>query len=227
MEGYAIASRGHSWPQRSHRPRGPDRRPPRRRQAVSCKSTLKIGFVAPFTGGAGFLGNEQLSWAKYAVKTLAPKYGLKIKLVTGDTPVEQGPAIGADARAEVRRRQGGRRGHRAVDVGLRRRVESDVLPGRAGAHLAVGDPNVADEGRDRRRRPVRSSASCRATTSRARRTRTSWSQAEGAKKVVLFDFQEPYSQGLAGAVGDGPEGEGRLDAPASRSRTRRRTTRHS
>ena len=35
-------------------------------QAVSCKSTLKIGFTAPFTGGAGFLGNEQLSWAKYA-----------------------------------------------------------------------------------------------------------------------------------------------------------------
>ncbi len=62
-------------------------------QAVSCKSTLKIGFTAPFTGGAGFLGNEQLSWAKYAVKTLAPKYGLKIKLITGDTPTEQGPAI--------------------------------------------------------------------------------------------------------------------------------------
>ena len=62
-------------------------------QAVSCKSTLKIGFTAPFTGGAGFLGNEQLSWAKYAVKTLASKYGLKIKLITGDTPVEQGPAI--------------------------------------------------------------------------------------------------------------------------------------
>src|SRR5690349_16497282 len=45
-------------------------------QAVSCKSTLKIGFTAPFTGGAGFLGNEQLSWAKYAVKTLSSKYGL-------------------------------------------------------------------------------------------------------------------------------------------------------
>ena len=40
-------------------------------QAVSCKGTLKIGFTAPFTGGAGFLGNEQLSWAKYGVKTLA------------------------------------------------------------------------------------------------------------------------------------------------------------
>ena len=61
-------------------------------QAVNCNSKLKIALVAPFTGGAGFLGNEQLSWAKYAVKTLAPKYGLKITLVTGDTPVEQGAA---------------------------------------------------------------------------------------------------------------------------------------
>src|SRR5262245_39662404 len=63
-----------------------------RSQALSCSSTLKIAMVAPFTGGAGFLGNEQLSWAKYAVKTLAPKMGLKIQLVTGDTPVEQGAA---------------------------------------------------------------------------------------------------------------------------------------
>jgi branched-chain amino acid transport system substrate-binding protein len=60
--------------------------------SVSCNSTLKIAFVTPLTGGAGFLGNEQSSWAKYAVKTLAPKIGLKIKLVLGDTPVEQGPA---------------------------------------------------------------------------------------------------------------------------------------
>ena len=35
--------------------------------AVSCKSTLKIGFVTPLTGGAGFLGTEQMSWAQYAV----------------------------------------------------------------------------------------------------------------------------------------------------------------
>ena len=63
-----------------------------RSQALSCSSTLKLAMVAPFTGGAGFLGNEQLSWAKYAVKTLAPKMGLKIQLVTGDTPVEQGAA---------------------------------------------------------------------------------------------------------------------------------------
>src|SRR5919198_205200 len=61
--------------------------------AVNCSSTMKIAFVTPLTGGAGFLGNEQLEWAKYAVKTLAPQMGLKIQLVTGDTPVEQGPAV--------------------------------------------------------------------------------------------------------------------------------------
>ena len=48
--------------------------------------------MTPLTGGAGFLGSAQLSWAKYAVKRLAPGLGLKVQLVTGDTPVEQGPA---------------------------------------------------------------------------------------------------------------------------------------
>ena len=38
--------------------------------ALSCNSTLKIGMLAPLTGGAGFIGQEQLTWAKLAVKTL-------------------------------------------------------------------------------------------------------------------------------------------------------------
>ena len=98
-----------------------------RSQALSCSSTLKIALVAPFTGGAGFLGNEQLSWAKYAVKTLAPKLGLKISLVTGDTPGRAGSGPGPDAGSEVRRRQERRRGDRPVDVRRRRRVEQGVL----------------------------------------------------------------------------------------------------
>jgi len=61
-------------------------------QAVSCKSTLKIAVVTPVTGGGGFIGTKQVSWAKYAAKTLASKYGLKIQVVVGDTPVEQGAA---------------------------------------------------------------------------------------------------------------------------------------
>jgi branched-chain amino acid transport system substrate-binding protein len=59
---------------------------------ISCSSTMTIPFLTPLTGGAGFLGVEQASWAKYAIQTLPKKYGLKVKLVLGDTPVEQGPA---------------------------------------------------------------------------------------------------------------------------------------
>src|SRR4051812_7735381 len=66
---------------------------PTRSTAVSCNSTLKIALVPPLTGGAGFLGNEQGSWAKYAVKPLAKPLGLKVQLVLGDTPVEQGAAV--------------------------------------------------------------------------------------------------------------------------------------
>src|SRR5205823_5547893 len=59
---------------------------------ISCHAPFKVGFVSPITGGAGFLGTEQLSWAKYAMKTIAPALGFKATLVVGDTPVEQGPA---------------------------------------------------------------------------------------------------------------------------------------
>ena len=39
----------------------------RPRRGLSCKSTLKLAIVTPLTGGAGFLGQEQLTWAKLAV----------------------------------------------------------------------------------------------------------------------------------------------------------------
>jgi branched-chain amino acid transport system substrate-binding protein len=58
----------------------------------SCGKTISIPFITPLTGGAGFLGAEQTSWASYAIKSLAKGMHLKIKLVPGDTPVEQGPA---------------------------------------------------------------------------------------------------------------------------------------
>jgi branched-chain amino acid transport system substrate-binding protein len=63
-----------------------------RASALSCSKTLQIGMMAPLTGAAGFLGQEQLSWAKLAIKTLPQTMGLKVKLVTGDAPVEQGPS---------------------------------------------------------------------------------------------------------------------------------------
>ena len=45
--------------------------------SFNCKSTITLPFLTPLTGGAGFLGQEQAAWAKYAVKTLAPQYGFE------------------------------------------------------------------------------------------------------------------------------------------------------
>ena len=64
-----------------------------RASAISCSGNLAIGMLAPLTGGCGFIGQEQLSWAKLAIKTLPKTMGLKVKLVPGDAPVEQGPSL--------------------------------------------------------------------------------------------------------------------------------------
>jgi branched-chain amino acid transport system substrate-binding protein len=60
--------------------------------AFSCSKTITLPLVTPVTGGAGFLGTEQGSWAKLAVQQIAPQLHLKVKFVLGDTPVEQGAA---------------------------------------------------------------------------------------------------------------------------------------
>ena len=118
-----------------------------RSQAISCSGTLDIGFLTPLTGAAGFLGQEQLSWAKLAVKTLPPTMGLKIKLVPGDVPVEAGPSVAQTVTQKfVVRQEHGRR-PRAVDVRRGRRDEQDVHAGRPRPGLAVRDAHDADEGR--------------------------------------------------------------------------------
>jgi branched-chain amino acid transport system substrate-binding protein len=59
-------------------------------QAVDCGGTIKLPLITPLTGGAGPIGEEQLTWAKYAAKSLGPRYKLNIQIVGGDTPVEKG-----------------------------------------------------------------------------------------------------------------------------------------
>jgi branched-chain amino acid transport system substrate-binding protein len=140
---------------------------------ISCKSTMKIGFVTPLTGGAGFLGQEQLTWAKYAVKTLARPLGLKITLVPGDTPVEQGPAP-AQALAQK--------------FVADKSVVAILGPSTSGA-VAASSQTYFQAGL------VHVSPSA---------TRTDLTKyminSLKVKKVVIMDFQEPYSTGLADAV---------------------------
>ena len=167
-------------------------------QAVSCNGTLKIGFAAPFTGGAAFLGNEQLSWAKYAVKTLASKYGLKIKLVTGDIPVEQGPAAALTVAQKF-----------AADKSVVVMIGPSTSGSVATSSKTYFDAGLAHITASATRTSLTKGAVKEATPYFFRVVSGDYIQGpqdakymikKGAKNVVVFDFQEPYSQGLAAAA---------------------------
>ena len=52
--------------------------------AVSC-STASLGFAGPLTGPAAFLGQEQLSWSKFAAVQYNKQNKTTFKIVQGDT----------------------------------------------------------------------------------------------------------------------------------------------
>ncbi len=171
-------------------------------QSINCSSTMTIPFLTPLTGGAGFLGTEQASWAKYAVQTLPKKYGLKVKLALGDTPVEQGPApaqalaqkyisdksvvailgpsTSGDAAATAKPFFAA--GLAAISPSA---THTDLTIGTAGDPL-VGTPAFF--------RDVPGDYIQGPTDARFMLTKLK------VKNVVTMDFQEPYSVGLSGAV---------------------------
>src|SRR5262245_12072006 len=169
--------------------------------AINCSSTMTIPFVTPLTGGAAFLGNEQLSWAKYAVKRLAPGLGLKIKLVTGDTPVEAGAAP-ATALAQKY----------VADP----KVVALLGPSTSGAVAATSrtyfGAGIAHVSPSATRTSLTKTANKEATAGFFRVVPDDAIQGPhdakfmvdklNVKKVVVFDFQEPYSVGLADQVED-------------------------
>jgi branched-chain amino acid transport system substrate-binding protein len=57
---------------------------------ANCKFTF--GLMAPITGDAASIGQEQLNWAKYAVSTFNEKNGTKFALKEGDTQLDPGQA---------------------------------------------------------------------------------------------------------------------------------------
>ena len=168
-------------------------------QAVSCSSTLKLAFVTPVTGGAGFIGQEQVTWAKYAVKALAPTFGLKINLLVGDTPVEQGPAP-AQALAQKY----------IAD----KSVVTIIGPSTSGAVAASSqtyfDAGLAHISSSATRTSLTKGDKKEATPAFFRVVPGDYVQGPSdatfmvdklkVKKVVILDFQEPYSLGLADAV---------------------------
>ena len=167
--------------------------------SVSCNSTLKIALVTPLTGGAGFLGNEQSSWAKYAVKTLAKPLGLKVKLVLGDTPVEQGPAP-AQALAQKY----------VADKSVVAILGPSTSGAVAASSTTYGQAGIAHISPSATRTSLTQGATKEATSAFFRVVPGDYIQGPSdanfmvtnlkVKKVVVMDFQEPYSLGLADAV---------------------------
>jgi branched-chain amino acid transport system substrate-binding protein len=170
-----------------------------RASALNCNSTLKIGMLAPLTGGAGFLGQEQLSWAKLAVKTLPAKMGLKIKLVPGDSPAEKGPS-------------------EAQTVAQKFIADKNVvaiLGGSTSGSVAATSQAFTDAGLVQVSESATNADLTKGDNQKA--TKAFFRVVPGddyqgpadaqymidklhVKNVVIFDFQEPYSQGLGSQV---------------------------
>jgi len=169
-------------------------------QAVSCNGTLKIAIVTPLTGGAGFLGAEQASWAKYAVATLAKPLGLKIQLVLGDTPVEQGAAI---AQTLAQKYVGDSKvmgvigpatsgGAVASTKTYQQAGIAQISPSATSTQLTKAAPTLTGTPSFFRVVPgdyVQGPTDAHYMIDKLK-----------AKKVVIIDFQEPYSVGLANAA---------------------------
>jgi len=60
-------------------------------QSAAPTVPVKIGIMAPLTGGAANIGTEQLNWAQLAVDDFNKKTGWNVELVQGDTQLD--PAI--------------------------------------------------------------------------------------------------------------------------------------
>lgn len=165
--------------------------------ALSCKGTLKIAFLTPLTGDAGFLGTEQLSWAKYAVKTLAPQLGLKIQLLAGDTQLDASLASSL-AQKYVADKQ---------VVAVLGPSTSGAVAATSQALYAAGLAHISPSAT---RTSLTKGASREATPGFFRVVPDDSVQGPTdarymiqklhAKKVVLIDAQEPYSVGLADAA---------------------------
>jgi branched-chain amino acid transport system substrate-binding protein len=167
--------------------------------SFNCSKQITLPLVTPVTGGAGFLGVEQGSWASYAVKTLAPGLGLKVKFVLGDTPVEQGPAP-AQALAQKY----------IADPSVLAVLGPATSGAVAASSQAYFQAKLAHISPSATRTSLTKGSTRDGTPAFFRVVPGDYIQGPTdatymvktlkVKKVVILDFQEPYSVGLADAV---------------------------
>ncbi|MBA2295287.1 MAG: branched-chain amino acid ABC transporter substrate-binding protein [Actinobacteria bacterium] len=170
-----------------------------RTQAVNCKGQLRIGIITPLTGGAGFLGQEQLSWTRFAVARLAKGLGLNVRVVLGDTPVEKGAGEGLVVAQKM-----------ISDARLVAVIGPATSGAVASASKALFAAGIAHISPSATRTSLTQGSTKEATAAFFRVVPGDYIQGPtdanymvdklNAKKVVLIDFQEPYSVGLADAA---------------------------
>lgn len=168
-------------------------------QAINCKSTLKLALITPLTGDAGFIGQEQNQWGRFGVKKLAGKYGLKVKWVTGDTPVEKGPGEGLIVAQKF-----------IADPAVFAIIGPATSGAVAASSTALAAAGLAHISPSATRTSLTKGSAREASNAFFRVVPGDYIQGPtdanymvdklSAKKVVLIDFQEPYSVGLADAA---------------------------
>ena len=170
-------------------------------QAVDCDGTIKIPLITPLTGGGGPIGQEQMTWAKYAAKTLGSKYRLNVQIVGGDTPVEKGGGEAikvsqkfiADQQVAAVLGPATSGGVASASKALTKAGLVHISPSATDTSLAAG-PKAKRSATASFFRVVGGDYVQGPTDARY------MIQKLKVKKVVVVDFQEPYSVGLARAA---------------------------
>lgn len=169
-------------------------------QAIKCSSTMKIAVLTPYTGPAAFLGQDQGSWATLAAKNIGAKLGLKFKIVAADSTLD--PSVAATAAQKV-----------IADsqvVGVVGPATSGAAAGTSpaffAAHLAAVTGSATNAaltksvgGKPKTATPAFFRVVADDSVQGTRDAQYMVTKL-GAKKVAVFDAQEPYSQGLADTV---------------------------
>jgi branched-chain amino acid transport system substrate-binding protein len=170
-------------------------------QAVDCGGTIKLPLITPLTGGAGPIGEEQLTWARYAAKTLGPRYKLNIQIVGGDTPVEKGSGEAlkvsqkfiADAQVGAILGPATSGGVASASKALTKAGLVHISPSATDTALAAG-PKAKRTATPAFFRVVGGDYVQGPTDANFMITKLK------VKSVAIVDFQEPYSVGLARAA---------------------------
>jgi branched-chain amino acid transport system substrate-binding protein len=162
--------------------------------ATSCKGTIKFGNMTVFSGPAAFLGQDQGSWANLAATNMSKFLKMKFRIVNFDTTLD--PSVAATAAQKL-----------VGDESILGTVGPATSGGVAATSKTLADAKVTHVTPSATRATLTKGPSPEASNFFFRVVGDDSIQGTvaarhiidkmKAKKVTVFDAQEPYSVGLA------------------------------